>query len=100
MVPTIVIAHTFLHISRYLGFLTVMLTNTVTFLRGLKLSREVDLIITKYSWYPKRKLGVTMHFSEIIKLQLYFKAFYKYYSPIIKNALLPPIFFLDVKNTC
>ena len=25
--------------------------------------------ISKYSCYPKRKLGVTMHFSEIIKLQ-------------------------------
>ena len=25
--------------------------------------------LSKCSWYPKRKLGVTMHFSEIIKLQ-------------------------------
>ena len=25
----------------------------------------------KYSWYLKRKLGVTMHFSEIIKLQFH-----------------------------
>ena len=41
---------------------------------------------SKCSWYPKRKLGVTTHFSEIIKLEfwkrtpyiaLYFKAFYK-----------------------
>ena len=23
----------------------------------------------KCSWYPKRKFGVTMHFSEILKLQ-------------------------------
>ena len=46
----------------------MMLTNTGIFLCGLKLSREkVDL--SKYSWYPKRKLGVTMHFSEIIKFQ-------------------------------
>ena len=46
----------------------MMLTNTGIFLRGLKLYPEkVDL--SKYSWYPKRKLGVTMHFLEIIKLQ-------------------------------
>ena len=25
--------------------------------------------LSKCSWYPKRKLGVAMHFSEIIKLQ-------------------------------
>ena len=25
--------------------------------------------LSKFSWYPKIKLGVTMHFSEIIKLQ-------------------------------
>ena len=25
--------------------------------------------LSKCSWYPKRKLGVTMHFSEIIKFQ-------------------------------
>ena len=25
--------------------------------------------LSKHFWYPKRKLGVTMHFSEIIKLQ-------------------------------
>ena len=40
--------------------------------------------LSKCSWYPNRKLGVTMHFSEIIKLQfgekmpyiaLYFTAF-------------------------
>ena len=40
-----------LRISRYSGFLWVVATNT------------------KCSWYPNRKLGVTMHFSEIIKLQ-------------------------------
>ena len=27
------------------------------------------VVLGKYYWYPKRKLGVTMHFSEIIKLQ-------------------------------
>ena len=25
--------------------------------------------LSKCSWYPKRKLGVTTHFSEIIKLE-------------------------------
>ena len=54
-------------ISRYSGFLSVILTNTVIFLRDLKLSGESNL--SKYSWYPKRKLGVAMHFWEIIKLQ-------------------------------
>ena len=43
-----------------------MLTNTGILVRGLKLSGETR---SWYSWYPKRKLGVTMHFIEIIKLQ-------------------------------
>ena len=46
-------------ISRYSDFLSPMLTNTGIFLRGLKLEK-VDL--SKYSWYPKRKLGLTMYF--------------------------------------
>ena len=25
--------------------------------------------LDKYSWYPKRKVGVTMHFSEMINFQ-------------------------------
>ena len=50
-----------LRISRYSDFLSPMLTNTGIFLRGLKLSgKKKDL--SKYSWYPKRKLGVTMDF--------------------------------------
>ena len=48
-----------LRTSRYSGFLSVIRTNTVIFLRGLKLS-GVDL--SKYSWHPKRILGVTMLF--------------------------------------
>ena len=47
-------------ISRYSDFLSPMLPSTGIFLHGLKLSEKVDL--SKYSWYPKRKLGVTMHF--------------------------------------
>ena len=54
----------FLPISRYLGFLRVVATNAGIFLCGLKLCGE------SRTWYPKRKLGVTMHFSEIIKLQV------------------------------
>ena len=46
-------------ILRYSDFLSVMLTNTGIFLRGLKLSGES---LSKYSWYPKRKLGLTMQF--------------------------------------
>ena len=49
-----------LRISTYSDFLSVMLTNTGIFLRGLNYPEKVDL--SKYSWYPKRKLGVTMHF--------------------------------------
>jgi len=69
---------------------------------------KVDLI--KYSWYPKTKLGVTMHFSEILRFQfekerhtlLYIL---KLFTNIIhelslKNAWLSPIFFLDFNNTC
>ena len=54
-----------LRISRYSGFLSVMLANTGIFLRGFKQKAE----LSKCSWYPKRKLWVTMHSLEIIKLQ-------------------------------
>ena len=95
-----------LRISRYSDFL--MLTNTERFLRGLKLSGKVDL--SKYSSYPKRKLGVTMHFLEIMKLQFEKQrhtllCILKLFTNIIhklslKNAWLPPILFLDFNNTC
>ena len=61
--------------------------------------------------YPERKLGVTMHFSEIIKLQfgkkkrhrllcilLVFRIIVAYLS--LNNAWLPPIFFLDSNSPC
>ena len=56
-----------LRISRYSGFLWVVPTNTGIFLRALKLcgenrTKEVLLV-------SKKKIGVTMHFSEIIKLK-------------------------------
>ena len=41
----------------------MMVVNTGIFLCGSKLCGE------SRTWYPKRELGVTMHFSEIIKLQ-------------------------------
>ena len=52
-----------LRISRYLGFLWVVPTYIGIFLSGFKISGE------SRTWYLKRKLGVTMPFSEIIKLQ-------------------------------
>ena len=58
--------------------------------------------LSKSSWYPKRKLGVTMHFSEIIKLQfgkkipyiaLYFTAFWNICPLIIsKKCVVTPNF--------
>ena len=56
-----------LRISRYSGFLWVVPTNTGIFLRRLILCGKAKL--SKYSWCPKGKLGGTMHFSEIMKLQ-------------------------------
>ena len=57
-----------LRISRYSGFLWVVPTNTNMFLRVLKLCGG------RRTWYPKRKLGLRMHFSEIIKFQFGKKA--------------------------
>ena len=68
-----------LRISRYSAFLWVVPTNTWIFLRSLKLCAE-NRTIGKAG-----KLGVTMHFSEITKLQfekkpayiaLYFTVFF------------------------
>ena len=66
--------------------------------------------LTKCSWCPKRKLGVTTHFSEIIKLQFskerrtlprILKIFTNMVHKLsLKNAWLPPIFVSDFKNTC
>ena len=58
-----------LRIARYSGFLWVgaVPANTGIFLRGLKLygeSRTYQMLLVS-----KKKLGVTMHFSEITKLQ-------------------------------
>ena len=42
-------------------------TNTGIFSRGLKLCGQSRT--SKCSWYQKRKFGVTIHFSEMTKLQ-------------------------------
>ena len=59
--------------------------------------------LSKCSWYPKRKFGVAMHFSEIIKLQFGKNAIYCFVFYCLKNnccliiskknAWLPPIIF-------
>ena len=62
-------------------------------------------------WNPKRKLVIAGHLLEIIKQQLFWFfglflfCFYCFVSQIeallsLKNARLPPIFFLNTKSTC
>ena len=97
-----------LRVSRYSGFLSVMLTNKGIFLHVLNYPEKVDL--SKYSWYRKRKFGGTMHFLEIIKRQLEKErhtllCILKFFTNIVhelswKNAWLPPIFFMDFNGTC
>ena len=50
-----------LRISRYSGFLSVLLTDTAIFLRGLKLSGE-DTYIFVSTLGIQKALGVTIHF--------------------------------------
>ena len=66
--PTIVIAHTFCA-SRdtKISYRRCLLIHDY-FCAVQNYAEKTEL--SKFSWYPKRKLGVTMHFSEIIKLQL------------------------------
>ena len=45
------------------------LTNSKVFLRGLLNVRGKQILATKCYWNPKRKLGVTKHFSKIINQQ-------------------------------
>ena len=45
----------------------MVLINTGLFCGVQNYAEKAEL--SKCSWYPKRKLGVTTHFSEIIKLQ-------------------------------
>ena len=106
-VPTIVIAHTFCASPDTRVFYRWCLLMQEYFFRGLKLCRKSSL--RKYSWYPKTKLGVTMHSLEIIKLK-FEKERHTFLCILelltnnvhelsLKNAWLPPIFFLDFNNT-
>ena len=95
-----------LRISRYSGFLWVVPTNTGIFLRGLKLYGET--VLSKCFWYLIRKLGVTMHFSEIIKLRfrkkshtlLYILAVFRdiIAQLSLKNAWLPWVCLYFIRN--
>ena len=68
MVPTIVIAHTFCA-SRdsQISYGWCLLIHG--YYCAVKNYAEKAELNSKWSWYPKRKFGVTPHFSEIIKLQ-------------------------------
>ena len=106
-VPTIVIAHTFCASPDTRISYRQWLLIQGYFCAVWNYPEKVDL--SKYSWYPKRKLGVTMHFWEIIKLQFEKKrhtllCMLKLFTDIIhelslKNAWLLPIFFLDFNST-
>ena len=68
-VPTIVIAHTFCaspdtRIS-YMYRRCLLIQGYFCAVQNYAEKAE----LSQCSWYPKRKLGVTTHFSEIIKLQ-------------------------------
>ena len=68
-----------------------------------KIMKKKYILVQDY-WYPKRKMGANMHFSEIIKLQFEkerhtWLCMLKLFTNIVhelslKNAWLPPIFFL------
>ena len=67
MVPTIVIAHTFCATLDTQIFYRWCVLTQGYFCAVQNYADKAEL--SKCSWYPKRKLGVTMHFSEIIKLE-------------------------------
>ena len=56
-----------MRISRYSDFPSAELINTGIFCVVQNYAEKAEL--SKCSWYPKRKLGVIMDFSEKIKLQ-------------------------------
>ena len=72
--------------------------------------KKAQQLLSKFSLYPKRKLGVATHFSEITKLHFgkerhTLLCILKLCINIVdylslENAWLPPIFFLDFNNTC
>ena len=70
MVPTFATAHTFCascNGPKRSGFLTAVPPKTEIFCTVYNYTAKADLV--KGYWNLKRKLGVTMHFSKIIKLQ-------------------------------
>ena len=67
MVPTIVTAHMFWASRDTRVSYGLCLLIQECFCAVLNYTEKAEL--SKCFWYPKRKLGVTMHFSEIIKLQ-------------------------------
>ena len=109
-VPTFVTAHTFCASRDTPVFYGWCLLIQGCFCAVLNYAEKAEL--SKCSWYPKRKLGVTMRFSEIIKLQFEKKktnkpihcfVFYCFFRIIflsLKNAWFPPIFFLDFNSSC
>ena len=96
-----------LRISRYSDFLLAVLINTGIFCAVQFYAEKAEL--SKCSWYPKRKFGVTIHFSEI-KLQFgkerhTLLCILKLSPNIVellssKNAWLSHIFILDFNNSC
>ena len=101
--PTIVIAHTFFA-SRdtRISYRWCLLIQGY-FCAAQNYAGKAEL--SQFSWYPKRKLGVIMHFSGIIKLQFgkechALLCILQLLTNIVdllssKNAWLPPLFFLD-----
>ena len=73
--PTFVTAHTFCA-SRdtRVSYEWCVPTYTGIFLRGLNYAKKSEF--GKCFWYPNRKLGVTLHVSEIIKFNLENNAIY------------------------
>ena len=107
-VPTIVTAHTLCASQDTRVSYGWCLLIQEYFCAVLNYTEKAEL--SKCFWYPKRKLGVTMHISEIIKLQfkkkshtlLYILALFRdvIAQLSLKNTWLPPIFFLDSNSPC
>ena len=74
MVPTFVTAHTFCASQDTRVSYGWCLLIQGYFCAVENYAEKVEL--SKCSWYPKRQFGVTMHFSEIIKLQFGKNAIY------------------------
>ena len=98
-----------LRIAKYSGFLWVVPTNTGIFLRGLKLyeeSRTYQMLLV-----PQKKIGgnhaffrdnLSFNLGKKSHTLLYILAFYIDITAKIslKNAWLPPIFFLNSNRRC